>query len=463
MRVRLLGTGSADGWPNPFCVCGSCAAERAAGRSRGSTSAFVDDRVLVDFGPSTAPALRQAGIALNELEHLLVTHGHADHLAPEFLLWRSWVSPLPMLNIWGPASALDACRHWLGPHAPVALHIVRPDDTLHLSTPSGTYRVRVLPASHDIGNGDIHAADAVLYDITGPDHARLLYATDTGPLSPDLIDMLGDGVFDLVLIEETFGHVVDHGTGHHDLRALEHSLTALRERGFVTTATDVVAIHLSHHNPPMPQLAHELAGFGARVVDDGTVLDTGRRRGHHRLVTGGARSGKSRFAESLPPDQASVTYVATGGERPDDAEWHERVAAHRARRPSTWATVETHDIANVLRGTAAGDWVIVDCLTLWLTSVIDDAAAWDDDPACRQRAREAVDHALAELLRALDDTSAEVVFVTNEVGMDVVPSTHSGRLFRDLLGVVNARIADHCDDVTVVLAGRPLSLPREAR
>lgn len=462
MRVRLLGTGSADGWPNPFCVCDSCTAERAAGRSRGSTSVFVDDTVLIDFGPYTATSLRRAGVHLNALQHLLVTHGHADHLAPEFLLWRSWVAGLPTLHLWAPPSALESCRHWLGPQAPVAVHAVRPGDTMTLATGRGDYQIRVLPASHDIGNGDVHAADAVLYDLTGPDGLRLLYATDTGPLSEELLTMAGNGAFDLVLMEETFGHVVDHGTGHHDLRSLATSLASLRDRGLVTQATDVVAIHLSHHNPPLPQLGLDLAAIGARAVDDGTVIEVGRPRGRHHLVTGGARSGKSRFAESRPPQHAPVTYVATGGERPDDPEWVERVAIHRDRRPSTWTTVESIDIAAAVRGARLGDWVIVDCLGLWVTSIIDGADAWQHDAPSRERARATVERALDELLPALVATNAEVVLVTNEVGMDVVPPTHAGRLFRDLLGIVNARIADHCAEVTLVVAGRALSLPKES-
>lgn len=460
MRLRLLGTGSADGWPNPFCVCPSCSTERAAGRSRGSTSVFVDDTVLIDFGPSTAPALRRAGLDLNALQHLLVTHGHADHLAPEFLLWRSWVADLPMLHLWGPASALEDCRHWLGPDAPVSLHVVAPGDAIELSTAVGRYRVSVLPAAHDIGNGDPHAADAVLYDLTAPDGQRLLYATDTGPLSPRLLDLLADGAFDAVLIEETFGHVVDHGTGHHDLPALQRSLDALRARGHVTASTDVVAIHLSHHNPALPQLTVDLTALGARVVDDGTVIDVGRRTVQRHLVTGGARSGKSRFAENLPPAHAAVTYVATGGDRADDPEWVERVAAHRARRPATWRTVEGRDLAAVLANADDGDWVIVDCLTLWVTGLVDDAGAWEAHQHARERAHDTVRHALDDLLAALETSPAHTVLVTNEVGMDIVPATHAGRLFRDLLGIVNATIAAHCTDVTLVVAGRPLALPK---
>ncbi len=460
MRVRLLGTGSADGWPNPFCECGSCTAERAAGRSRGSTSALLDDAVLVDFGPNAAVALRRAGVSLAGVEHLLVTHGHADHLAPDFLLWRSWVAGLPTLHVWGPPAALDTCRHWIGPGDPVELHPVHAGDAFTLRTGAGEVSFRAVPSDHGHGNGDPMAAEAVLYDITAADGDRLLYATDTGPLTAPALDAVAGRGFALVLIEETFGHVTDHGTGHHDLGTLPVTLDALRASGAITGATRVVAIHLSHHNPPLPELAAELARQGVAVHDDGTVLDTRRPTRLRRMVIGGARSGKSTLAESLLASRSDVTYLATGGERPDDGEWTARVAAHRARRPSAWRTQESTDVAGVLRNAPAGSAVLVDCLALWLTAVLDGADAWSDRPGAAASARAAAEAAIDELAAAVRSSAADVVLVTNEVGMDVVPATASGRLFRDLLGIANAAVADACDQVTLVVAGRPLDLPR---
>ncbi|MCR1783340.1 bifunctional adenosylcobinamide kinase/adenosylcobinamide-phosphate guanylyltransferase [Nocardioides carbamazepini] len=170
------------------------------------------------------------------------------------------------------------------------------------------------------------------------------------------------------------------------------------------------------------------------------------------LVTGGVRSGKSRHAESLLAEAPAVTYVAAGPVY-DDADWAARIAAHRARRPATWSTAETRDIAGVLA--VADAPVLVDCLGTWLTGVIDDAGLWDVPV-------EAIEsHVLGHLdavLAALTATGEQVVLVTNEVGLGVVPEHRSARLFRDLLGTINQRVAAACDEVHLVVAGRVLRL-----
>lgn len=164
------------------------------------------------------------------------------------------------------------------------------------------------------------------------------------------------------------------------------------------------------------------------------------------LVTGGVRSGKSRHAESLLA--GSVRYVAPGPER-DDADWAARIAGHRARRPATWETVETRDLAAALATEAP---VLVDCLGTWLTGVIDEAGRWDD----------AQDDLAAWVEGLVDEAVAamrsDVVLVTNEVGLGVVPEHRSGRLFRDLLGSVNQRFGAACDEVHLVVAGRVLRI-----
>ncbi len=170
------------------------------------------------------------------------------------------------------------------------------------------------------------------------------------------------------------------------------------------------------------------------------------------LVTGGVRSGKSRHAESLLAAAASVTYVAAGPVY-DDADWAARIAAHRARRPSTWSTEETRDVAGVLG--AAAEPVLVDCLGTWLTGVIDDAGLWE---APVEQVEAHVLGLLDALLTALGATGEQVVLVTNEVGLGVVPEHRSARVFRDLLGTVNQRVAEGCDEVHLVVAGRVLRL-----
>lgn len=164
------------------------------------------------------------------------------------------------------------------------------------------------------------------------------------------------------------------------------------------------------------------------------------------LVTGGVRSGKSRHAESLV--SGAVRYVAPGPEQ-DDADWAARIATHRARRPATWETVETRNLAAAL---GSEQPVLVDCLGTWLTGVIDEAGRWDDpQDALAAWVDGLVDEAVAVM-------GTHVVLVTNEIGLGVVPEHRSGRLFRDLLGSVNQRFGAACDEVHLVVAGRVLRL-----
>lgn len=171
------------------------------------------------------------------------------------------------------------------------------------------------------------------------------------------------------------------------------------------------------------------------------------------LVTGGVRSGKSRHAESLLHGAAAVTYVAPGptAAEDDDPDWVARIAAHRAARPGSWVTLESRDLAAAL-GTAGP--VIVDCLGTWLAAVLDEQKLWE---ASSEDATAAV-VALVDRATAVIAGRDDVVLVTNEVGLGVVPEHRSGRLFRDLLGTVNQRLGAACDEVHLVVAGRVLVL-----
>ena len=173
------------------------------------------------------------------------------------------------------------------------------------------------------------------------------------------------------------------------------------------------------------------------------------------LVTGGVRSGKSFHAESLVLAAEHVTYVAPGPtvEEDPDPDWAARIAAHQERRPDHWGTVETRDLATAIAD--GEDALIIDCLGTWLTAQVDELDGWDaiqDDwePLLMERLDAAVE--------ALAQSKRNVVLVTNEVGLGVVPERRSGRVFRDLLGVVNQRFAGECDEVHLVVAGRVLVL-----
>lgn len=176
------------------------------------------------------------------------------------------------------------------------------------------------------------------------------------------------------------------------------------------------------------------------------------------LLLGGARSGKSAAAEARAARAAGtsgrVVYVATAGDRPGDEDWSARIAAHRARRPASWRTVETGDPIEVL-GDSSGQRpsvVLVDCLGLWLTGAMDDTGAWDVG------SRAALDARVGALVDAWRTSPNHVIVVSNEVGLGVVPATSAGRRFRDELGALNTRFAAAADEVFLVVAGRLLTL-----
>ncbi|MGV8848425.1 MAG: bifunctional adenosylcobinamide kinase/adenosylcobinamide-phosphate guanylyltransferase [Propionibacteriaceae bacterium] len=167
------------------------------------------------------------------------------------------------------------------------------------------------------------------------------------------------------------------------------------------------------------------------------------------LVTGGARSGKSTFAESvMRADQ--VDYVATGyPASAEDPDWADRVRRHQERRPAGWRTIETLDVAGILLADSATP-VLVDCVGLWLTRTADELNAWTGD------AEDALEARVASLIDALSHTPRDVVLVTNEVGLGLVPDTASGRWFRDALGRLNVGLAERCDEVWLCVAGIPV-------
>ncbi|MFD2082362.1 nicotinate-nucleotide--dimethylbenzimidazole phosphoribosyltransferase [Actinopolymorpha cephalotaxi] len=193
------------------------------------------------------------------------------------------------------------------------------------------------------------------------------------------------------------------------------------------------------------------------------------RRPRRILVLGGARSGKSTTAERLAGAGGPVTYLATGP-RPTagDPEWAERVRTHRERRPPDWTTVETSDLVAHLKADdpERTEPLLIDCLSTWLTGVMDAAGCFGTEhhspggpPGDEVRDPAAVLAAEVDaLVAAWGSTTRTVVAVSNEVGGGVVPATSSGRLFRDELGVLNARIAAASDEVWLLTAGIPQRL-----
>jgi len=176
------------------------------------------------------------------------------------------------------------------------------------------------------------------------------------------------------------------------------------------------------------------------------------------LIFGGARSGKSAYAEKLAAQSGKrVVYIATA--QAGDEEMQARIALHRQQRPAAWITVEqTVELADAIRRHAAPDsLVLVDCLTVWLSNLL--FSEPHDYPEigqiippgnfARQR---------AQLLQVLQDVQGDVILVSNEVGMGIVPQGAVSRWFVDEAGRLNQAVAAACDRVFWVAAGLPLAL-----
>ena len=162
----------------------------------------------------------------------------------------------------------------------------------------------------------------------------------------------------------------------------------------------------------------------------------------NHLVLGGARSGKSRYAEKLAADHnLPVTYVATA--QIYDQEMQARVDQHQLDRPSHWTTVEVPiDLGYAVRQfRQPGHVLLVDCLTLWMMNVLDE---------------DQLTGSVNNLLQALEETQGPIAMVSNEITMGVVPMGELSRRFVDELGRLHQSIASQADQVTLMVAGLPM-------
>ncbi|WP_297833634.1 bifunctional adenosylcobinamide kinase/adenosylcobinamide-phosphate guanylyltransferase [Pseudomonas sp.] len=170
-----------------------------------------------------------------------------------------------------------------------------------------------------------------------------------------------------------------------------------------------------------------------------------------QLILGGARSGKSALAERLAAQSAlDVIYIATS--QPLDGEMNQRVALHRQRRPEQWGLIEEPiELARVLREQSQVDrCVLVDCLTLWLTNLL-----MLEDTERLAAEREA-------LLNCLADLPGEIIFVSNETGLGVVPLGELTRRYVDEAGWLHQALTERCQRVVLTVAGLPLTLKGSA-
>lgn len=183
------------------------------------------------------------------------------------------------------------------------------------------------------------------------------------------------------------------------------------------------------------------------------------------LVTGGARSGKSAFAEEQLADRERVCYIATGLPRGEDPEWQERIRLHQERRPASWTTQEQYaGLADWLREQSHPVYLL-DCATLLTSNSLFDLIAQhfpdkleltEENFLSRQEQSfllQLLEEEWQELLSAIYQTDAECWIVTDEVGLGIVPETRLGRFFRDVQGKINQLIAKEASEAYLVICG----------
>lgn len=177
------------------------------------------------------------------------------------------------------------------------------------------------------------------------------------------------------------------------------------------------------------------------------------------LVTGGARSGKSTFAEKYAAlGGRKVAYIATA--QIYDDEMKERVNIHQKRRPADWTTFEAPYQAEEALDMAAqcADSILFDCLTLYTTNLL----LAPDAPTTREGRCQAVLAAIEKLLESAKQVNCDVIFVTNEVGLGIVPDNPLAREYRDIAGLVNQKVAAAADEVYLVVSGLAVELKKIA-
>ncbi|MEW4353836.1 bifunctional adenosylcobinamide kinase/adenosylcobinamide-phosphate guanylyltransferase [Streptococcus pneumoniae] len=183
------------------------------------------------------------------------------------------------------------------------------------------------------------------------------------------------------------------------------------------------------------------------------------------LVTGGARSGKSRFTEERIWEKERVCYIATGISKHRDDEWQERVRLHQERRPKAWDTHEQYAQIGEWLAQQDYDYYLLDCATMLTTNVLFDMIEHDfpekilmDDEHFLTKEEQAlvtqkITEEWAAILEVVSKKDMTLYVVTNEIGLGIVPETKLGRYFRDVLGTINQTLAKEASEVYLVICG----------
>ena len=178
------------------------------------------------------------------------------------------------------------------------------------------------------------------------------------------------------------------------------------------------------------------------------------------LIVGGARSGKSRFAQELAEKTGkAVLFVATA--EAGDEEMSRRIEKHRKSRPASWRTLEaTCNLSGRISREISGEGVvIIDCITLLVNNITGSYGNRGSEDVVEEK----VTAEISELIECIDQTDARFIIVSNEVGLGLVPANKLGRLYRDILGRANQLLARRADEVYLMVCGLPVAIKPPGR
>lgn len=168
------------------------------------------------------------------------------------------------------------------------------------------------------------------------------------------------------------------------------------------------------------------------------------------FILGGARSGKSAFAEGIAKKYKDVVYIATAEVKDD--EMRERIKIHRARRPFNWKVIESpYQVDKIISEmNEDADLIFIDCITLYITNML----LSQENPINHQKQRqEQILGEISKLSKACRKSKSDIIVVSSEVGLGIVPDNALSRLFRDIAGYANQILAEEADEVYFIIAG----------
>lgn len=268
MQVTFLGTGAAEGYPSPFCRCENCQrARRLKGKNlRLRSSLLVNDDLLVDYNDVIASCAFY-GCDLTQVETLLITHPHEDHLYTEQLFIRARpfaATPVPQMQVFGPRDAVAQIEAWQATNehdAHLSVQAVAGGDRWQC----GDYRFEAVGATHG-------TEDPLLYVIEQGQRC-ILYSTDTGAYSDETWARIQGHRYDLVIIDATLGQEPSDLQGHLNAQAVIDYRQRYEKAGLLKDGARFVAHHFSHNgNPAHKDLVALYSPHGVAVAYDGLSL-----------------------------------------------------------------------------------------------------------------------------------------------------------------------------------------------